>query len=353
MKKVIAILCETPFQLISALNIAYTKYKEECVLFIMEDMYMSDIKFKIAPNHDFIKGVYKIERNVVINKFCTKFLYEHGYKGKAILKEYIPNMDYHLDIDRIICIKYTLYFAECMKKSLKNGRNIEIELIEEGLGEYLVDNMQYSQKFNQYMMKPEWSNNLKRNVNILKAPYLNETDEFKNIMDAIFNYKRDLEFYGDIIYFAQNFAKDYNMQEFEFLEEKIYQIIDEKIQDKKVCIKLHPRAEKKQIKNFKILSTIGPWESAINDIDDIESKILISISSTAIITPKLMCNKEPYVISLVYIFEEYMKEILEDYNYTEKLIQLLEKVKDSYKDKEKFFMPKNIEELEEVLEKIE
>ena len=60
-----------------------------------------------------------------------------------------------------------------MKKSLKNGRNIEIELIEEGLGEYLVDNMQYSQKFNQYMMKPEWSNNLKRNINILKAPYLN------------------------------------------------------------------------------------------------------------------------------------------------------------------------------------
>ncbi len=45
-----------------------------------------------------------------------------------------------------------------------------------------------------------------------------------------------------------------------------------------------------------------------------------------------------------------MKEILEDYNYTEKLIQLLEKVKGSYNDKEKFYA-KNIEELEEVLEK--
>ena len=75
---------------------------------------------------------------------------------------------------------------------------------------------------------------------------------------------------------------------------------------KKYVLSYIQELKKKQIKNFKILSTIGPWESAINDIDDIESKILISISSTAIITPKLMCNKEPYVISLVYIFEEYI-----------------------------------------------
>jgi len=349
MKEVIAILCETPFQLISALNIAYTKYKEECILFIMEDMYMSDVKFKITTKHDFIKGIYRIERNVTINNFYTKFLYNHGYKGKAILKAYIPEMDYRLNIDKIICIKYTLYLAECMKKSLKNRKDIEIELIEEGLGEYLIDNVQYSQKFNQYMMQPEWCNDLKKSANILKAPYLSETDEFKDIMNAIFNYKKDLKFYNDIIYFAQNFAKDYNIHDFEVLENKIYQVMNENRKDKKICIKLHPRAERKQIENFEILSTIGPWESVINDINDIQNKILISISSTAIITPKLMCNKEPYVICLIYIFEEYMKEILKDYNYTERLIRLLNNVKASYKDKEKFFMPKSVEELKEVL----
>lgn len=348
----VAILCETPFQLISALNIAYTKYKEECVLFIMEDMYMSNTKFKITPKHDFIKGVYKIERNVIIDKFYTKILYNHGYKGKAVLKEYIPKMDYKLDIDKIICIKYTLYLAECMKNSLKNGKKIEIELIEEGIGEYLIDNVQYLQKFHQYMMKPELCDGLKKNTNILKTPYLSETDKFKNIMNAIFNYKEDLKFYKDIIYFAQNFAKDYNIENFELLENKIYRVISENAKDKKVCIKLHPRAEKKQVKNFETLATISPWESAINDINNIENKILISISSTAIITPKLMCNKEPYVICLIYIFEEYMKEILKDYNYTDKLIDLLNNVKNSYKNKEKFFMPKDIEELKAILEKI-
>ena len=51
----IAIIVETPYQLMNALNIVYSKYKDECILFITKDMFMSNKKFIIETNNKYIK----------------------------------------------------------------------------------------------------------------------------------------------------------------------------------------------------------------------------------------------------------------------------------------------------------
>jgi len=71
-KKMIAIIVETPYQLMNALNIVYSKYKGECMLFITKDMFMSNKKFIIETNNKYIKKVFYFRKEAKKNKYNWK-----------------------------------------------------------------------------------------------------------------------------------------------------------------------------------------------------------------------------------------------------------------------------------------
>lgn len=357
----IAIMCETPFQLLNALNIVYTKYKEDCIIFITEEMFETSKKFKInCENNSFIKGIYKVERKMpefnfwerVISKLFRTILHYDYIK----LRKKIPEFKDFKSIDRIICIKYSdCAFDIC--KMLKRKKKIEINIIEEGIGEYVLENgVLFESKDNRYVKKiflisPELYN-IPLNVPIEKSPNLNSSPEFKKILDNIYQYKKENKEFRDVIYFEQAFSKDYNIPEVNKIEKMIFDKIIKNVDKEKVVVKLHPRNEDKLDNDLKIINTLSPWECSANDLENIENKVLISISSTAIITPKLFCDKEPYVICTIKIYEKYMKNIFKEYNYYDNLVEFLESVQNTYKSHDKFFMPNNIEEFEEILVKM-
>ena len=85
-----------------------------------------------------------------------------------------------------------------------------------------------------------------------------------------------------------------------------------------------------------------PFESLLADIDT-ENFILITTDSSATLTPKYMFDKEPYVIYLYHITQNRLESDIQNRD------QLVQNLKNMYKNKEKIFVPNTLEELRDIL----
>lgn len=354
----IAIFCDSPYQLYNAINLAFSFGEKKCYLFLTEKMFNSSKKFIVKENA-FIKKVELIPRyydnNLIIKVFdlVTSWLFGYNYFG---FMRTIPNFKDYKDIDKIICTKFSNFAFDFAKYYTKKyNKKIKVYLVEEGIGEYLVANGIINKKNRKYVEKIYLSEpKLNHNDNIPKekSPKINETKEFNKIIDEIFNYSDDLNKYKRYIYFGQAFYEDYNIIEFVEKESKIMKILNQSIR-KNMTVKLHPRKVKdsKSVKDS--IETNCPWECIVNQLENIDDRVLISISSTSLITPKLIADKEPYIICTIKIFENAFKNVFSKYDYYNKNVLLFEEVKKMYKHPEKVYFPESIDEFKKILLQIE
>lgn len=109
-----------------------------------------------------------------------------------------------------------------------------------------------------------------------------------------------------------------------------------------VTIKAHPRYTAPFIgKDIELLDCgTTPWEIVCGGIDKIESRLLIGVYSTALITAKSVYNKEPFII-----FLNEMDSLKDNQRITKEKEEILENFIQTYSDKSKIFIPKTLEEL--------
>lgn len=118
---------------------------------------------------------------------------------------------------------------------------------------------------------------------------------------------------------------------------EVYSILNRE----KFSYKAHPNEVLNGIHDrFEMYHTNLPWELNINSSED--SSILISVFSTAAITPKILYNKEPRLIFLFRLLHPYLFFQAEEF---------LERVKNSYQNKDRVVAPRTINELSEILSK--
>lgn len=131
-------------------------------------------------------------------------------------------------------------------------------------------------------------------------------------------------------------------------QRELLQIIMEAIDPKDVGIKRHPNNIHNEQLYYKnnIIEGISSFE--LNNIYySLNDKILISIISTASLTPKIIYDEEPYVIFLFKIF--WSRYYYPEWRDTEKVIH---KIKRSYDDPSKIMIPETISELKVYLKKM-
>ncbi len=108
-----------------------------------------------------------------------------------------------------------------------------------------------------------------------------------------------------------------------------------------VVIRKHPR-DKREYTRLVVDEGHNMWE--VECIKSLKNEhVLLSCFSTAMLTPKLIAGKEPYLIFLYKILLE-KKCIL--YTDNEKMIN---KVRELYIDKTKIFVPENMKELQNII----
>lgn len=113
------------------------------------------------------------------------------------------------------------------------------------------------------------------------------------------------------------------------------------------CIKLHPSRMEEQISylenNIEKVSSNSSSFEVVNHYHDMRDKVLISVTSTAVSSPKLIYDEEPFVIYCFKIFADLKHE-----KASENTLGVVEKLKHIYKE-DKVFIPESIEEFKQIL----
>ena len=179
---------------------------------------------------------------------------------------------------------------------------------------------------------------------IKKIEKLNSNDdELKEHLNLIFNYDGELDSFkqNDIIIMEQAPRKEpIDMY-------SLWQKVGMKINKDRAIIKPHPRQMDSELRSLGYRTydrnTI-PWELSLLN-ENMENKTIISTFSTTCITPKLMFGQEPRIIMLYKLMGR-------DYSFFgEGMLSFVEKVKNSYENREKFFVPESWEEFDDYCER--
>lgn len=317
-----AIFCDSPFQLMCAVNIARNYLHEDgCVLFLMREMYNSRQKFLVQDKDGFIKKVHYVRRTPkklttphrkAVSLWCR--LRRLDRESALYLHQNFYGLPpWETSFTSVICDRYGVGAAYLLRYQ---NRSCPFYIIEEGVGEYFVPPCRgdlftlpvYSSTCASVCRLYFWPEFFRQHfpeVDALSAPPLSARDaEYNQCIDSLFGT-------GDIklppakcIYFHQPLdapslpnATPESIAESVRREQSILQLLQKKYGDR-FYIKLHPRDDPNAFSEYRFLQTQAPWESLLHHFPNVSDLVLLGINTTALLTPKMMYNAEPAVFCL-------------------------------------------------------
>lgn len=366
----VLIAVDSVFQLVNAMNIAYYEYSEQKVIILLKSIHSKTFWGEMNKDKN-IYGVY------YTNKKYENRLNEIIWQIEALL--FPKSATRRLINDKVVDFKISAIIASItwvdllspIYRTYKGAA--KLYFVEEGVGTYvkqdrifgkksIINSIKFKLLKRQYIVDkgifrfllPNYMEN--SHLKFEESPTLSSSIQFKERLLNFFNGEKDvfkLKNYR-IIYLEQTFnVKDEssNINEFDKLEELVKDII---IADQNAIIKSHPRYSRSQKDKHLVLKSMMPWEAIITAID-INNKILVSISSTSIVTPKIMQNREPIVICLVKVFEEFLKLSLpkDRYKEVDNLIDFFSFIKSTYTNPNRFKIPSSIIELRSIMDNLD
>lgn len=124
--------------------------------------------------------------------------------------------------------------------------------------------------------------------------------------------------------------------------QRCYQILEDAVGPERMILKAHPRAQKRYPHSCGEFCS-GSYPVEINYLGlNLRDTVFVTLSSTAVLSPKLLFNEEPVVIFLCKV-----REI--GFEMSEGQYVFFQKFKASYRNPNRILMPESIAELENLL----
>lgn len=252
---------------------------------------------------------------------------------------------------------------------LKNHMNTELLYFEDGIGSYLGNTAYPTRNFDKwirrllfgkeamnfnhekYLFSPDFFSLMNSNHDeaIKEIPAIIKNESLMHIFNDVFRFEKKhsvrervvlLDILKSVIFTNNNFEKLL----------LIYNLIFEKLGYDNVVIKNHPRDKDGRIVKARYCpNTDVPFESICMNTD-MNQKVLVSYGTTAIGTPKILFNQEPYIVVLYRLVES--KQV-SGKRYDVSMNQFIMKIKQLYTDKTKVIVPDNLNELASALDIIQ
>ena len=359
----IAIVCETPFQLLNYLNFftmgeEYQKADKD--LFILEEniepsvvcavkekrIFNQVVTYKYTSYDDWgnqrpskingiISVVYKAWRMVLPKKYIKKIC---GNKNNE--DEYYNYL--FCSFPTPIAVAFTMQFPK-----------IKIVLFDDGIGTYIggislpkspkrdilywlkgtespwskirylyVNNVDYCQNINSYIIK--------------QIPAIrNAESAIVSQINDIFGYK-PCELYNEnkIIFFTQPLSKD---EKHLCIDAVVIQVLE--TLGEGCVVRKHPRQSRYMAISIPIDESGGLWELICSRQIE-ESHVLIGCFSTAQFSPKFLYDKEPWVVVTYKLYDG-----LFDEKAAGRMDKMVQTLKDTYEDKQKIIVAASEEDL--------
>ena len=359
-----ACVCWTPFQILNALNykMAY-KQQEKMDLFICRKFKQADEIGKKLQTLDYVNQVYFVDnldydslqsfqrkKKILSDLFHIKSVIETCVDGKISLEE--------LKYSQIVSSGFLNF--NILFNNYFNKKGAESIFIDDGLESYLRENTadQYSAIYKLaskisgnggtrlkpkelYVYMPEIVEAKEKYRKVGKLPSIRTiSHELKKDLNMIFSYEHmELDAYKCLV-FDQIGTGDFKNTEYLEIQMKILKALREAEGNDQLLIKMHPRAMKNIYgESYRTFSTSIPWEVFVMN-EKMDDKILVSLSSTACFTPKLIFEEEPRVIFLYKLFQMENSDVIEGF---------INRVKGTYKKPQKILIPNDFQELMSIL----
>lgn len=355
-------VCTTPYQVIGALsiNLAY-KLDADLYIFGMFPNYE-----KIADNlkkYHYFSNVYPVD--------CKKIGAPGRVKGFIQMLFSARTVSFFLP-ENII---YQYYFSSSralIKTIMQNvllKRNPQMKkvIFEDGMGTYNKNShpfqatkvKHFAEKIlgwnldipgSTYMMAyvPELVElpNTLQDCRIVEMPRLEFSNENVENLEAIFSISADSRISNKYIIFDTLRAPAFHWDENKnTLLDRCYEMVVEYAGENQVICKPHPRSTVSSNAKVKIYTDQEiPMEILYASMDNLNERILVTYTSTAVFTPKILFDEEPVVICLHNLFPEISESKIFQEIYV--------KFKGIYRNQNKVVAPSSLEELKKILEKI-
>lgn len=356
----ILFVASTPFHILSILNLSFTLFKNDKKTLIILDHSPS--------NYVFMKEIEKLDIFSQILFLKTKH-YTGGNEKNALKRNFntIVSLLKKRKITRLLKLAKGVYSKILISSPdipsqiiyfhmKKTNKNIQLFMFEDGSFAYSYFEHKFSffkrillkiffgknimrEHVGGYIYKPELYTGKTKKV-LIQIPN-NTDDNFLSIINKVFfvESNQQLEDYN-YFFFDQAFQFDSIILQ----GKQLLNLIKVKV-NKDIIVKPHPRAlQNIYLNNFPTFDSIAPFEVYLLK-ENLENKCFISINSTVCLNPKILFNKEPYVILLYKLINF---DGIPNFNKNIELI--VNKTRNNYVNNEKFFIPENLKELDYALE---
>lgn len=353
--------CNSAYQLLNIMNLHYHRNNGfENIVDYSADLVLRngfsnvDNIVRILKDNKVFSNIFIVDRK---ENTTSKLHLINSIKNIIFPLNYLKD-NYPIDInliknqyDYIVTTKFTPFIAAMWQVNKK----AKLHLHEDGAGSYIAY-FDLEMRSKSYKMFYKLFNNGKDFYNYEKI-YLNNKDIYtrddKNLVVEIPKFNKDylkqikkmfkeyIYDYGDIdIYWlSQKLDDSKGKESFDAEEEVLYL---KKYKDK-VLYCPHPRYFLCE-HDFKISDIKQIWELQVLDQDNFDDKLIISVHSTACLTPKILFDKQPYVIFL------YKLVIKHDWYFFKEMEKVIELFKNSYSDPSKIMIPETLAEYKECID---
>lgn len=356
----IAFFCSTPYQIINALNIKLSHYQNDNAdIYVLKHFHSFDWLCERLSSLNIFDSVYKIDDGDFDYRYNLPTVKRYIKKGldfifcKRVVEPYIDTAKKYDAIYYTfpnMVIEFACYYY------ISQNKHIKFYMFEDGFSSYSDDLIAVSKakslflkitgrkqfldtNHSLFLYAPELfcKTRINKNYKVLPISKIDSTNSlFLNYYNTLFDFDNICNINQKVIFFEQPY-------EDEIVNQNIRNCLDnvlENINKDDVCIKLHPRGKKELYGGISTYSNSAvPAEVIYLNMNDLMDKVLISSVSTACLSPKLIFDKEPTLILLYKYLKLEQKGIV-----TQGLVDFIEKVVTTYKDKSKIMIPETKEE---------
>lgn len=305
-------VCSSPFQILTAVILASNNCEKADIyinrFFKQVDRYVERLRLLGVFRDVFVipYDVYSAFFNKK-GRLTPKLQAFHNYLfPNKIAESVIPSKCFYKKIyspNRDIICRYLQFYH------FKHNYNTELIIYEEGNSVYIRNDVIQENLVEKMLRKAIYGNYIKNNTLLLYSPSLFQKMKQKTSfeIDKIAVPSNAIEIIKEVFNFQYAFNKGsailidthksaiFNKSEKNRLE-MLYRTIIEALQTT-VYLKKHPRETEISFVIDETIDDSVPFEVLCTD-SNADNFVLVSYISTAVATPKLMFNKEPYVILL-------------------------------------------------------
>lgn len=361
----IAIVCDTPYQLMSAIMVACSikNTDEPFVFFINTYLYRKEQTFDYSSIHPRIGSIFYYGR-----KQMSAGLLLSGLLNPLRMLDSIEGFDKNMDLSCIISSRTTYIATYLYNYFAEKNPDLKLYLVEEGIGEYssrlihtrftracafLHKKTHLDRVSEAYFSAPDLYP-YETGFPVTKVPAINE--EGRGIIESMFNMgsvkkSNVLSSYPCIVLSEPTtveLKKQEDVDAYHRTEEEILDTVADVIGKNNAIIKVHPIDPNYKNDKIKTYYTKLPMESLLLDMDA-NSKIFISPMSTAMLTPRLLFGKEPFLIFTYKMLIDPIRAHVGEAAHLERYIAFVNSFIAAYPDPSKCAAPESASELKVVL----